>query len=173
MKQKAIFRLEVRWHEGKLRLPAKLESKTLGYFSRLEAIENFMSSALAGTRDYSYSGRLVTFRIFEVTKYFLDTDCESQGQWVYDSNGMPAGGFDGPDTAPFYGRNAGQCRFKIDDQVAFLQGNKLLPGRIAALPRSKVPGNILLDQSDDCYLVNTGPPVGNHSHPWVHHVFPV
>ena len=171
METNAVFKLVVLWEEGKIQLPVELESNTLGYFSSLEMIESFISSAIAGKQKNFYLGKCITFRIFEVTKYYLNQGCEPEGQWVYDCNGQLIGGYDGPDTAPFFGRSEDQCRFKNGDPVIFLQGNRLLSGKIAALPISKAPDRVRLDQSDDCYLVTTGPESENHSHPWIHRVF--
>jgi len=166
-----VFKLIVRWHEGKLRLPAELESSTLGYFSCIDSLEKFIRDALSADIKKWYLNEDVTFRIFEVKKYWLDLGSEIEGEWVYDGAGKLIGGYDGPDTTPFYGRSADQCRFKNGDEIAFLQGNNLLPGKIAGMPFSKVPDKARLDQSDDCYFVDTGPRWENHSHPWVHFVF--
>jgi hypothetical protein len=172
MESKVVYELNVRWHEGKLRVPVQLECTSLGYFSSLVMIENFIRTELVGKQERLYLGERVTFRIFEVTKYHLDMERELDGHWIYDGNGELIGGYNGPDCAPFYGRNEAQCRFKNGDTVTFLQGNKLISGKIVALPIATVTGKILLDQSDDCYLVLTGSDWENHSHPWVHYVFP-
>ncbi len=161
----------VRWHEGTLLLPAELESATLGYFSTIEILEKFIREAFSGEVKPRYFNDDITFRIFEVKKYLIDLGSEIEGEWVYDNTGELIGGYDGTDMTPFYGRSPDQCRFKNGDQIMFLQSNKLIPGRIAGMPFSKVPDKAHLDQSDDCYFVDTGPGWENHSHPWVHHVF--
>ena len=172
MRRKPIFKLIVRWHEGKLKLPAELESNKMGYFSSINTLEKFIREALSGKKNTWYLEKNVSFRVFEVTKYYLDKNSATAGEWVYDGAGELTGGYDGPDIMPFYGRSADQCRFKNGDRIMFLQGNKLIPGIIAGMPFSKAPENTRLDQSDDCYFVDTGPRWENHSHPWVHHVFP-
>lgn len=172
MEPKAVFKLIVRWRERKFRLPALLKSYTLGYFSGLVTIEDFMRSGLADHSEIEYFGKRVSFRCFEVKKYLLDYPNKTVGEWVFDGNGKLIGGYNGPEETPFYGRNNNECRFSLGDQVVFLQGKKLLSGEIAGMPNSKVPDKAILDQSDDCYFVKTGSKLENHSHPWVHHVFP-
>ena len=152
MRRKPIFKLILRWHEGKLLLPAELEATKMGYFSRIGSLEKFIRETLTSKKKTWYLDDEVSFRVFEVTKYYLDEGSATEGEWVYDGSGELIGGYDGPDVTPFYGRSADQCRFKNGDMVAFLQGNSLIPGIVAGMPFSKVPDKARLDQSDDCYF---------------------
>ena len=171
---KDVYKLTVFGTDEKIRVPSLLDETTIGYFSSLSAVEDYIRTPRGKAASRWYFSEEVSFRVFEAKKYIADSDEEQQGQWVYDGNGMLYGGYEGSDRDKFQGRTPDQCLFKPGDLIGFLQGKRLNAGIVAGRPVYREETIPYLDQSDDCYMILT---VNNitgkrgHSHPWVHHVF--
>ena len=184
-----IFQLSITVNHGKMKFPVNLETSTLGYFSGLTELESLLKSLSGLPASQYYYGKDIGFRIFEAKKFYLDQTSITMGHWVYDADGNLYGGYDGPDDTSFRGREASDCIFKPGEIVGFIECGGLEVGIILNLPmdpstllnrQEKVrerygkvdnPPVFELDQSDDSYLVLTGPEKYDHAHPWVHHVF--
>ena len=169
-----IFRLNVILVTGKIRFPSLPDVRTIGYFSSLSAVEDYLRTARDNPVCRWYFSEDVGFRIFEVGKFITNSDKEEQGHWVYDGNGLFYGGYEGSDRDKFQGRTPEQCRFKPGDFVGFLEGNRMDAGIVAGRPIYSKEAIPYLDQSDDCYMVLTVNNISGkrgHSHPWVYHVF--
>ncbi len=130
----AIFHLSVIWLSGKIRFPSLLNRTTVGYFSSLSAVEDYLETAREKPACRWYFSDEVGFMIFEVSKFIINSDEEEQGHWVYDEAGKLYGGYEGCDRDKFQGRTPEECLFRPGDLVGFVQGNRLDAGIVAGRP---------------------------------------
>lgn len=151
--------------DGKIQYPIPLKTETIGYFTDIKKAEYYISFP---QKDVYWFLEDRPFKIFELEEHGVNYFLMQGTTRIYDRNGAFYGEHDIERIEEFNGRDESKCRFKVNDAVKYVDGDKLKIGKIAAMPPDKKwmkklikrpkksvrTGVNLLGTRDDSYLID-------------------
>lgn len=158
----AIYELQIITCEsGKTSYPLRTSSRIIGLFPRLELAEDEMRKVIIKTGGEFIHHFTIRTRHLDTAQSSYD-DCERR---IYDLAGV-LHGVRLPETEPFAGKKAEECRFKEGEIVEVAQNGLLKPGIISLMPITPDIASKLLscDQTDNVYCVEFVSKGRSHDH---------
>lgn len=142
---KSIFELKIIYYLGDLKYPIALKEERVGLFTSVEKAEEKLKTLPKDKSRYpnyyeedkddpKHNAHIHHFSLQEIT---LDDDFRYTTFRIYDEKGEFYNGLLVDPETPFYGRNAGDYKFKTGDFVETLIYDKIVVGLICGIPFNK------------------------------------
>lgn len=167
----AIFKTDERDHNGSV----VIHTRDLGIFSSVANAERIMPIFAKNGEPWVYVLKERILDDFALHGYFKQISGFRSVRTYFGDGSLNADN-ECDDTGEnlWYGRSPETIRYKVDQFISFLSGDRIQFGLVGDVPLTKrdfAEGRKGLEAEDDCYLVYTAD--GGHCHPFTPYVFPL